>query len=195
MALGWGAPGKGLIMVDSGWVRTVEDVFITPERGTDKHLPNFDNTSLRAVALDQQGRRAVALGTNNTLWITNDSGQSWQKQPSAQGGRLVAYWPGRGSFVVVSDRTVREISFGSGRVSKVDISDEAMWNESKTTDSVATITFEESSGGFLLTTYAGEAIYWQQRRPTDNSSTTANSYASLPVSLFEPGVRAITLAF
>lgn len=199
LALGWGAPGKGLVVGDSGWVRTLADVFNNPTRGQNYQVAGLSSAALRSVAVDTLGQEAVLTEAYGDVWATLDQGRTWTLQrlsasrliqPDA--GITATYWPHRGSFLLVSSQRLGELQPAS-KAMEVNMRFWGGWTNGQRVDTVAALVFdfnrEQEHDNILFIARGGEALYsWR----IEGREPAATSHSSLR--LFGPRVQAVALA-
>ena len=84
LALGWGTPGRGLVVGDSGRARVLADVFRAPRQGRASRLSTDPRQGLFSVAVDSAGQQAVVLGRQVAVQATKDGGRSWPELGAAK---------------------------------------------------------------------------------------------------------------
>ncbi|WP_375435291.1 hypothetical protein [uncultured Hymenobacter sp.] len=196
LAFGWGTPGKGLIVGDSGWVRALTNVFDTPTQGQSRQVASFFGAALRSVALDTIGQKAVITASDGEVWATVDQGQSWTPKPLSasrlirpDAGMVAAYWADRNSFLVASSRGVGEFRPAS-KATEITMVSWNRWAKEPLLDTLGALVFDQESNGILFITRSGRSLYsWG----IQEQNFIAANHA--PLRLFGPGVQPVALTF
>ncbi|GGF26200.1 hypothetical protein [Hymenobacter cavernae] len=197
LALGWGEWGKGLVVGDSGWVRTLDNVFEAPTQGSSRQLGRDKDgeRNFQAVAVDPAGRTAVLLQTNGYAQLTQDQGQNWQaansfldiprkddRNPPKPG--LVTYWPARKSFVLTSRWDNSELAPDNS------ITTSGAERTLPLTDSVLTTATDAQARHRVYVARNGDTRFTWQPDTTGKAAPL-----EIRASLFGPNVQAAGLVF